>query len=196
MGVLARDGNVSPPMAMFLASQPYFWQEFDCKVFDERMGNGWLNIYAWFGRQDADYYALMDGDTCPDPNVLKSLISRQSDVVVPPVFEDFNGQKKLNVVIDGNVASVHKDCGYDLCEDASLSILCMSRRVLSHLIMAMESINDQTLLAPVKALGYKIFIDWTIPPTLKWTDEFREHQDRILHAYGVWYTRVKRGLPV
>ena len=183
-------------MAMFLASQPYFWQEFDCKVIDDRMGNGWLNIYGWLARQDGHYYALMDGDAAPDPNVLRSLISRQAEVVVPPVWEDFNGQKKLNVTIDGNPVSTHKDCGYEQCDDASISIVCISRRVLSHLLMAMESINDQTMLAPIKALGYPIFIDWTIPPTLKWSDEFREHGDRMLHAYGVWYTRVKRGLPV
>lgn len=183
-------------MAMFLASQPYFWQEFDCKVFDGRMGNGWLNIYAWLGRQDAHYYALMDGDTCPDPNVLHSLIARQADVVVPPVWEDFNGHKRLNVTIDGNAVSEGKNCGFERCEDASLSILCISRRVLAHLLMAMESINDQTLLAPIKSLGYPIFIDWTIAPTFKWADEFGEHRDRMLHAYGVWYTRVKRGLPV
>ena len=196
VGVLSKNGNVSPPMAMFLASQPYFWNEFDCKIFDDRVGNGWFNIYMWLGRQDADYYVLMDGSTCPDPNVLRSLISRHADVVVPPVWEDFNGQKKLNVTIDGNIVSEHRDCGYERCEDASLSILCISRRVLSHLLMAMESINDKTLLAPIKALDYPIFVDWTISPTYKWEDEFREHRDRLLHAYGIWYTRVKRGLPV
>jgi len=196
VGVLARDGNVSPPMAMFLASQPYFFNEFDCKIFDGRLGGGWNEVYAWMSRQQADYYVFMDGTMCPDPNIPSMLISRGVDVAIPPVWEIFNGTRLLNASIDGKTMDTHKDCGFQECVNSTLSIVCLSNRALASLLMAGELINDENLMAPIKALGYPIYIDWTVSPTLKWADEFREHGNQMLQAYGVWYTRIKRGMPL
>jgi hypothetical protein len=183
-------------MAMFMASQPYFFNEFDCKVFDGRFGGGWTEIGIWMSKQSSDYYVLVDGALCPDPNIPSMLISRGVDVSIAPVYEIFNGTKLMNATIDGKAIDTHKDCGFQECANATLSIVCLSNRALASLLMAGEAINDETLLAPIKTLGYPIYIDWTIAPTLKWADEAREHGNQMLQAYGVWYTRIKRGLPL
>ena len=156
---------------------------------------GLKSMHGWVGRTQTTMSSWMP-NCCPDPNVVLRLIGRGSDVTVPPVFEFFNGSKKLNVIIEGKEVTEAPDCGFELCDSSSLSVVCISRRVLSHLLMAGESVNDQSLLAPIQALGFKIFVDWTIAPTFRWEDEHRERGNTILQAYGVWYTRVKRGLPV
>ena len=196
LGILSKDGNVSPPMAMFMASQPYFWQEFDCKIFDARMGAGWFDVYSWMSRQDSDYYVFMDASMCPDPYTIERLVSRQVDVVVPPVWEVYNGTKRLNAVVGDKYLEKHQDCGFQKCDNSTLSIVCISRKVLTMLLMAMEIINDSSLLAPIKTLGFPIFIDWTISPSYRWEDESREYGNRMLQAYGLWYSRIKRGLSI
>lgn len=183
-------------MAMFLASQPYFWRDFDCKVFDARVGSNWAEVLHWMAAQDADYYLFAQSDVCIDPSLAQRLVSRAADVVVPPVYEQFNGTMKLNIKIDGATPEQHKTCGFQICEDSTLSVVCVSRRVLSSLLMASEWLNDETLMAPIKALGFPVYIDWTVEPGFKWADEFRANGNQMLNAYGIWYTRVKRGLPV
>lgn len=200
VGILADNGNVNPALAMFLASQPYMVSEFDCRVFDTREGANIFSVFHWMVQQEADVYLYMLGTVCPHPDLVQLLWWRmdheEDHVVVPPVWISNNGTKKLNVIIDGEYKKENDNCGYEACTHADTDLICMDRAAICSLFMSISSSEAKELTELLIDLGFKVKVDWTIEPITKWEDELRIYGNKLLNAYGLWFTRVKRGLPI
>lgn len=200
IGVLADNGNVNPAMAMFLASQPYMLSEFDCRVFDTREGANIFTVFHWMVQQEADVYLFMTGSICPHPDLVQLLWWRlqqfEDHVVVPPVWISNNGTKQLNVKINGEYRKETETCGYEPCQHAETDLICMDRAAICSLFMSNSTSESQELTELLVDLGFKVMVDWTVEPITKWEDELRIYGNKILNAYSLWFTRVKRGLPI
>lgn len=193
LGVLSKNAVISPPMAMFLSTQNYYFDDILIKTFCDIDGVDVFNVLFWQGCQDSDYYFFINGDLCPQADLLYRLVHRKSDIVVPPVINRYG---MTNIYNNGKYEEKIKLCGFEECDHAQVYCMCLSKRALSSILMAMININESTTLSPVKDLGIKVYVDWTIEPILRWEDEHRERKSAILDVYGVWYTRVKGGLPI
>jgi hypothetical protein len=198
LSVLSNNGTVCPPMAMFIASQPYLWEEFDVRVFDTSLGDKIFNAFLWMLNLDADVYMFSLGDNCPHPDLLQLAFWRINKfgmhVVVPPVVIHQNGTRFFNAQINNTNININKSCGIDKCEDAAMDIVIFDRATLLSLFMTMETIKDDLIPKLLISLGINIYIDWTVDPIMKWKEEASVGEGKILNAYDAWYTRVKRGL--